>query len=275
MPVGPASGGSLSGEPAGDRWPAVGAVLDLTDRVRCLWTDASYGDLGFAAAGDATGYGAVVPAPDVAPGHASREVRPGVAGVAPAMVGGSRLTWLRQVHGTTVVRVGAGQSGALGEGDALVAPPARPGDLVPGLCILTADCASIALAGDDGSYAAVHAGWRGLVAGVVDVAARALRSGGASRIVGAVGPCIHVECYEFSPRDLEALATRFGDVIRGHTRSGRPALDLPSAVAMALAESDVEQHRGIDACTSCYGGFFSHRARGDAGRQALVVWGVP
>ncbi|MDA8366495.1 MAG: polyphenol oxidase family protein [Actinomycetota bacterium] len=269
MPVGPASGASRPGEPAVGREPAVGAVLDLTDRVRCLWTDASHGDLGFAAAADAT-----ASTSGVESGVSGRAVRPGVAGVAASMVGGSQLTWLRQVHGATVVRIGTGQSGELGEGDALVAPPASVGQ-APGLCILTADCASIALAGDDGSYAAVHAGWRGLVAGVVDGAARALRSGGASRIVGALGPCIHAECYEFSPRDLDVLTASFGAAVRGRTASGRPALDLPSAVAIALADADIEQRRGIDACTSCHGGFFSHRARGDVGRQALVVWGVP
>ena len=273
MPVGPASGASRPGEPAVGREPAVGAVLDLTDRVRCLWTDASHGDLGFAAAVDDADSASGVE-PGVEPGVADGEVRPGVAGVAASMVGGSQLTWLRQVHGATVVRIGTGQSGELGEGDALVAPPASVGQ-APGLCILTADCASIALAGDDGSYAAVHAGWRGLVAGVVDGAARALRSGGASRIVGALGPCIHAECYEFSPRDLDVLTASFGAAVRGRTASGRPALDLPSAVAIALADADIEQRRGIDACTSCHGGFFSHRARGDVGRQALVVWGVP
>ncbi len=274
MPVGPAAGGSRPGGPAGGREPAVGAVLDLTDRVRCLWTDASHGDLGFAAAVDDAD-GASGATSGATSGAAGREVRPGVAGIAASMVGDSQLTWLRQVHGATVVLIGTGQSGGSGEGDALVAPPASVGGHAPGLCILTADCASIALAGDDGSYAAVHAGWRGLVAGVVDGAARALRSGGASRIVGAVGPCIHAECYEFSPRDLDVLTSRFGGAVRGHTASGRPALDLPSAVAIALADADIEQHRGIDACTSCHGGFFSHRARGDVGRQALVVWGVP
>ena len=270
MPVGPADGASRSGEPAGGREPAVGEVLELTDRVRCLWTDASHGDLGFAASVDDADS-----ASGVASGVSGREARPGVAGIGASMVGGSELTWLRQVHGATVVRIGTGQSGELGEGDALVAPPAPVGDRAPGLCVLTADCASIALAGDDGSYAAVHAGWRGLVAGVVDGAARALRSGGATRIVGAVGPCIHAECYEFSPRDLDVLIARFGGAVRGRTASGRSALDLPSAVAIALADAGIERRRGIDACTSCHGGFFSHRARGDVGRQALVVWGVP
>ena len=233
-------------------------TIDLAQRVHCRWTDASAGDLGYGP-GDSAGTGAL----------------PGVAGLDPALVGGSRPAWLGQVHGAGTVVVPTGASGARGEGDALVAGPPVPDRPVPCLCVLTADCASIALAGDDGSYAAVHAGWRGLLAGVVDAAADRLRSGGAQRIVGALGPCIHAECYEFSPVDLDRLAGAFGDGVRARTAGGRPALDLPAAVAVSLARAGISQVGGVDACTACQGRYFSHRARGDVARQALLVWGGP
>ncbi len=201
--------------------------------------------------------------------------------------------WLHQVHGSTVVVVpspGEGDAGATsgtgpvggdedghpvrgvaaGEGDALVSATGATG-----LAVLTADCASIALGSPEGVAAAVHAGWRGLMAGVVERTAEAMVTLGATDVVGALGPCVHPGCYEFSPSDLDRVAARYGDQVRGRTVEGRPALDLPAAVAAALVAAGVRQRTGVDACTGCAGGYFSHRARGDVGRQALVVWSSP
>jgi copper oxidase (laccase) domain-containing protein len=142
------------------------------------------------------------------------------------------------------------------------------------LAMLTADCASVAMASEDGVMAAVHAGWRGLLGGVVEATATAMRTLGASSLHGALGPCIHPECYEFSPADLAVVADRFGAQVRSETSTGRPALDLPAAVAAALDRSGVEWVGGVDACTACSDRdrYFSHRARRDTARQALVVW---
>jgi len=140
------------------------------------------------------------------------------------------------------------------------------------VAVLTADCAPVALGSREGVFAAVHAGWRGLVSGVVEQAVAAMGSLGATQVVGAIGPCIHPECYEFSEPDLDQVASRYGEAVRGRTSSGRPALDLPVAVSAALAGAGVRQVPGVTACTACAGGYFSHRARHDRGRQALVVW---
>jgi len=157
-----------------------------------------------------------------------------------------------------------------GEGDALVA-----GEGGVGLAVLTADCASVALGSRQGVFGAVHAGWRGLVDGVVERAIATMEALGATDVVGALGPCIHPECYEFSDHDLDRVAARYGDGVRGRTSSGRPALDLPAAVSAALSAGGARQRPGTTACTSCSAGYFSHRARGDVGRQALVVWSAP
>ena len=154
-----------------------------------------------------------------------------------------------------------------GEGDALVS---SGGGI--GLVILTADCASVALGSPEGVLGAVHAGWRGLVDGVVERAVEAMGTLGATEVVGAVGPCIHPGCYEFSEPDLARVAARLGEGVRSRTASGRPALDVPAAVSAALSAAAVREQGGVDACTGCAGGYFSHRARGDRGRQALLVW---
>ena len=195
-----------------------------------------------------------------------------------------RVHWIRQVHGSAVLVVpvddgpGITGSGAPsvrptailgGEGDALVS-------LAPsvGLVVLTADCASIALGSPEGVFGAVHAGWRGLVGGVVEHAVGVMRAHGATEVVGVLGPCIHPECYEFSPPDLDRVAARLGDTVRAETATGRAALDLPAAVAAALTAVGADL-RLAATCTGCGGDYFSHRVRGDTGRQALVVWSSP
>jgi YfiH family protein len=179
-------------------------------------------------------------------------------------------SWVRQVHGDGVVEVDRVGGGAGEVGDALVA--VKPG---PALAILTADCAPIALAGDNGVYAAVHAGWRGLQAGVIARAVDRLRARGATAIVAALGPCIHAECYAFSPDDLDLVAAQLGDAARGVTADGGPALDVPAAVRAALASLDVEVAHDADVCTACAPGYFSFRARGEAQRQAMIVHRAP
>jgi YfiH family protein len=172
-------------------------------------------------------------------------------------------TVLQQVHGADVVVVDApgACTGAAADAAVTAVPGAR-------LAILTADCAPVALASPEGVVAAVHAGWRGLHAGVVEAAAARMRELGATRIEAALGPCIHAECYEFAD-----VADWFDDEVRGTTASGTPALDVPAAVRAALRRADVEPAHDEDACTACRGDrYFSHRARGEVERQAMVVW---
>ncbi len=171
--------------------------------------------------------------------------------------------WAHQVHGNGVVWATPGHPDA----DALVTD-----DPTIAIAVFTADCAPVALACPEGVIAAVHAGWRGLRAGVLEAAASTLRAAGASSIVAALGPCIGPCCYEFSERDLAGLVHLYGHAIRGTTRDGRPALDLPAAVMQALAGAEVDVVYTAGACTSCTPGYFSHRARAETERQAGVVW---
>ncbi|HUP86130.1 MAG TPA: polyphenol oxidase family protein [Acidimicrobiales bacterium] len=182
-------------------------------------------------------------------------------------------TWLRQVHGARVVDVTAVGEHAGAEADAAVTDV----DEVV-LCILTADCAPIAFSSAEGVRGVAHAGWKGLAEGVVGATVRAMREKGATSLTAALGPCIHAPCYEFSPADLDAVAARLGDHVRGVTTDGRPALDLPGAVRRAIAESGAVLGEDAGACTACdvdaagVPRWFSHRARADELRQALVQW---
>jgi polyphenol oxidase len=142
----------------------------------------------------------------------------------------------------------------------------------PVLAIHTADCAPVALVSPEGILAAVHAGWRGLQAGIVETTVTQMRTHGASTVRAVLGPCIHAECYEFGAEDLDRLAARLGPQVRGQTSDGRPAFDPPAAVERALHRAGVDSPDVVPICTACDTRFFSHRARGDDGRQAMLVW---
>ena len=160
---------------------------------------------------------------------------------------------------------GPGDTGA--EADALVTTRRALA-----LIVRTADCAPIALAAAEGVVAVAHGGWRGLLAGVLDETAAAMRARGATRIEAALGPCIHPCCYEFGP-ELDDIAAVFGDGVRGRDSTGGPSLDLPATVRAAAARAGVELVYESDTCTACdVAGFWSHRASGDVERQGVLAW---
>jgi YfiH family protein len=140
--------------------------------------------------------------------------------------------------------------------------------------VLVADCIPLVLS-MPGAVAAVHCGWRGLLAGVVENAVEAvcdLAGGPSSRLSAALGPGIGPCCYEVGEE------VRAGFEARGHGRalSGGRRLDLAGAVAGGLERSGVEPASIslLGLCTSCHPElFFSHRRDGGAtGRQAGMAW---
>jgi YfiH family protein len=176
-------------------------------------------------------------------------------------------TWLRQVHGIRVVTVDRPGQWSGSVGDALVT---RCSDAA--LAVFTADCAPVALSSPEGVVGVAHAGWRGLMAGVVEATIEAMRSLGATTVEAWLGPCIGSECYEFGAADLDLVADALGDSVRAITSEGTPALDLAAGVAAALGRIDVRLVGSAGGCTACSGRWYSHRARADPERQATVVW---
>lgn len=181
-------------------------------------------------------------------------------------------TWamLDQVHGTGRVDHDAGDPSSndpvIGVGDVLVAGGEQA------IAIWAADCAPVVLVDDDGAIVGCHAGWRGLAAGVIDVAVAAGRV--PRRAV--LGPCIHPCCYEFGSTELERVAEGLEvapSLIAASTTSGSLALDLPTAVGLALDNHGIELDV-VGPCTGCDRRWYSHR-RGDLGRHAVVAWSEP
>lgn len=176
-----------------------------------------------------------------------------------------------QRHGREAVEVHRDSSWPIaGIGDVVVSR----GPSGPAVGVWAADCAPIVLIGDAGTVVGVHAGWRGLAAGVVDVGVRAAMADGEGVVAAVLGPVIHPCCYEFSVDDLDLVAAgvhgTVADIV-GATASGAPALDVPSAVRSALAANDVALDV-VGPCTGCSARWFSHRVRTDLGRHAVVGW---
>ncbi|HYN32134.1 MAG TPA: laccase domain-containing protein [Ilumatobacteraceae bacterium] len=183
----------------------------------------------------------------------------------------SRWVMLDQVHGVVQYRSGPGTplTSIVGVGDVLVGEAPIEGRVTRPVAVWAADCAPVMLFDRHGVPVACHAGWRGLAAGVIDVAAAAV----ARPVVAVVGPCIHPCCYEFGERELADVAAGVGADVEGiaaTTSSGALALDVPAAVTAALARHDIDVVIG-GACTACDDRWFSHR-RGDVERHAMVGW---
>ena len=169
-----------------------------------------------------------------------------------------RLTLNRQQHSAAVHRAQPGRRG-------------EPGDGLwtdePGVAMLklTADCVPIAVARANGTpaLALLHAGWRGLLEGVVAAGVGAL--GG--RAVAAIGPAIGPCCYEVGPEVAEPFAETFG---RGVVRGGR--LDLWTSAELSLRAAGCTSVERVDLCTACNPElFFSHRRDGGlTGRQGVI-----
>jgi YfiH family protein len=174
--------------------------------------------------------------------------------------------WSRpiHVHGASVLEVTAAIApGTEADGSATIVA-----DLP--LVALGADCAPIAVANDT-AVAAIHAGWRGALDGVVEAGVAAVRKLGEGPVRAAVGPCICVSHYEFGVDALAPLVERFGAAVAGTTEDGHPAFDLPAALQCALDDAGVDEITEVGRCTVESPDHYSFRRDGRTGRQGVVV----
>jgi YfiH family protein len=166
-------------------------------------------------------------------------------------------------------------SGTWGEHDALVTAAVGVG-----LGVLAADCVPVLLADPVARVVGVvHAGRRGLVAGVVRAGLATMREHGAdlARTRAVVGPSACGTCYEV-PAEMRADVAATHPATWSTTSWGTPALDLPAGVAAELLLAGVQVTR-TDVCTITDERFFSHRraaaAGATTGRFAGMVALVP
>jgi polyphenol oxidase len=173
-------------------------------------------------------------------------------------------TWLRQIHGADVVTVTRSGEGRGASADAAVT--AVPGVV---LAVQTADCVPIVFIGD-GVIGIAHAGWRGIVEGVLAATVERMRQLGADNLLATIGACIRPSHYEFGLDDLDAVVAVTSDAVRSVSDAGNPSLDMAAAARIALQKVGVERINDLGHNTADER-FHSHRTRGDTGRQVSVV----
>ena len=192
-----------------------------------------------------------------------RSPEPGLPGRRQAIVD-RPWSWIKQVHGNQVLQVSEpGQHGGE-EADGLYTTAFG----CP-IAVTTADCAPVLLVAERG-VAVVHAGWRGLVEGIIERAGERLTAVAGRPVRAYLGPCIGPDAYEFGRSELNLVIDRLGSTVESVTSDGALALDMPSAVGAACEAAGWEAPE-TPACTSDTK-FFSHRTRADQGRQTLVAW---
>lgn len=180
---------------------------------------------------------------------------------------------VRQVHGARVVDAAA--AGDRPEADGIVTAAAG---LVAG--VVTADCVPALLVDREaGVAAAVHAGWRGAAAGVLQAALDHLRLGfdvQPGTVDACLGPAIGPCCYQVGAEVRDAFVARSGDVTAPAWRSdgARWRLDLRGAVQRLLEAAGVRAVTILGPCTACDRGYSSFRRDGvGAGRQlSFIGW---
>ena len=186
------------------------------------------------------------------------------------------VVWMNQVHSAHVEFVDSPRDQSLDATDALVTRTPRLA-----LAVVTADCVPVLIAcTETGVVCAVHAGWRGIVAGVVPHAIGAMRAAHGVRpggMVAAIGPCIGRDVYEVGPDVAAEFAKVVGDAFVLPAGGGRAKehIDCFGAVRSQLVACGIpaESVDGEELCTvATPREFFSYRRDGArSGRMASVV----
>ena len=174
------------------------------------------------------------------------------------------LAWAKQIHSAIVLPA---HPGFCGQGDAVFT---EVPDLT--LSVVTADCVPVLIAGPQG-LAAIHAGWRGIAAGVIPATLQKLQ-GSPEDWTAWVGPAIGACCYEVGEEVASRVIAASAPEIVGSGQNGRPHLDLPGAARFQLAAAGVRNVIVLPRCTRCdEEKLWSYRREGKAaGRNMAFIW---
>lgn len=188
--------------------------------------------------------------------------------------GSRRLVEVHQVHGAAVhvIRERTPLASPDPRADAIVTD--HP-SLVP--AVRVADCCPVLLSSHDGRVVAVaHAGWRGVIAGVIPATVKSMQQLGADSLAAAIGPCIGPDRFEVGPEVVEQFRAAFpsGETVTLHpTSPGKGLIDLKAALRLQLQRSGVDRIDTLPQCTYRDADlFYSHRReKGLTGRTAALI----
>lgn len=176
--------------------------------------------------------------------------------------------WLQQVHGTGIVDAARAGAGATGDGSWTDRPRV--------VCaVLTADCLPVLLCDVKGRcVAAVHAGWRGLAAGVIEAAVSVLQAT-SQDLLAWLGPAIGPQAFTVGEEVRAAFMAHDAGADAAFSRQadGRLQADLYRLARQRLAGAGVDAVYGGGECTvSNAARFYSYRRDGVTGRMASLIW---
>lgn len=174
--------------------------------------------------------------------------------------------WLTQIHGIRSIRFGDADRRADGVWTDQAEQPC---------VILTADCLPVLIARRDGTaVGAYHAGWRGLLDGMLEVGVSQLAPAGES-LSAWIGPAICQHCYQVGDEVRNAFVT--ADPLAAQTfredGPGRWRMDLVALARQRLSAAGVDDVCGGDLCSHCLtDDYYSYRRDGQTGRFATLIW---
>jgi polyphenol oxidase len=188
-----------------------------------------------------------------------------------AVTGVAAMQWLHQVHGTGVVRAYRPVTRTPPRADAVWTSTRELA-----CAVLTADCLPVLLCDRNAAVvAAAHAGWRGLVQGVLAAVVTALPVP-PSELMAWLGPGISGPNYEVGDDVHGAVRARHGDAVAQAVLtlrdSGKWSFDLPLLARLLLARVGVREVHGGGFCTLTDPAFYSFRRDGETGRMASMIW---
>lgn len=176
--------------------------------------------------------------------------------------------WLEQVHGTIAVDAKHSQQSVKAD----ASYTRHPGVVC---AIVTADCLPVLLCDCAGSVvAAAHAGWRGLLAGVLENTLAAMRAPPAE-LLAWLGPAIGATCFEVGDEVRSAFIAAHPEAVTAFRpgRTGKWLADIYLLARQRLLRAGVANVFGGNACTVCEPEhYFSYRRDGITGRQATLIW---
>jgi YfiH family protein len=185
--------------------------------------------------------------------------------------------WLQQVHGMDVVRLGVENRNAAcrsQQNQEPIADAAVTHSPNTVLAVLTADCMPVFFCNKQGSEIAIaHAGWRGLVGGVLEATLAKMRSE-RNDILVYFGPAAGALHYEIGEEVRQAFIAMHSDAHCAftETRVGHYLIDMLAIAKQRLSVLGVTQFFGGEHCTLSDTRFYSHRREQRTGRMASIIW---
>jgi len=176
--------------------------------------------------------------------------------------------WINQVHGTTIIKLSTPEHQRTKE--IIDADGAVTRETNTVCAILTADCMPVLLTNKTGNcVAAVHAGWRGLAGGILELAISAMDCS-PEQVTAWAGPCIGASAFEIGLEVREQLGGP--DSAYQVVADNKVCANLVQLAKLRLREAGVTAFSASHLCTYTNKDFFSYRRDGQCGRMATLIW---